>query len=233
QVLLFVLLGVGALLLVIEMVALGNGLALARSITTSVDDLFHGTVRVKEGDFEHGIAVRSEDQLGELAGSFNDMIGRIRGLLLEQIEKRRLEEELRIARTIQMSLLPQGNLSVPGMSISALCDPALEVGGDYYDLLPLGDGRLGLLIADVAGKGTSAALYMAELKGLMLSLSRIHTSPRKLLIEADRIIAHHLDSRSFITMIYAVVDVKKRELTCARAGHTPFIRIPFTPGRTR
>jgi len=233
QVLLFVLLGVGALLLVIVMVALGNGLALARSITTSVDDLFHGTVRVKEGDFEHGIAVRSEDQLGELAASFNDMIGRIRGLLLEQIEKRRLQEELRIARTIQMSLLPQGNLSVPGMSISASCDPALEVGGDYYDLLPLGDGRLGLLIADVAGKGTSAALYMAELKGLMLSLSRIHTSPRKLLIEADRIIAHHLDSRSFITMIYAVVDVKKRELTCARAGHTPFIRIPFTPGRTR
>jgi len=124
QVLLFVLLGVGALLLVIVMVALGNGLALARSITTSVDDLFHGTVRVKEGDFEHGIAVRSEDQLGELAASFNDMIGRIRGLLLEQIEKRRLQEELRIARTIQMSLLPQGNLSVPGMSISASCDPA-------------------------------------------------------------------------------------------------------------
>ena len=63
------------------------------------------------------------------------------------------------------------------------------------------DGRFGLLIADVSGKGTSAALYMAELKGLMLSLSRIHTSPRELLIEANRIIAHHLDSRSFITMI--------------------------------
>jgi serine phosphatase RsbU (regulator of sigma subunit) len=233
QVLLFVLLGVGALLLVIEMVALGNGLALARSITTAVDDLFHGTVRVKEGDFEHGIAVRSEDQLGELADSFNRMIGRIRESVLEQVEKRRLEEELRIARTIQMSLLPQGNLSVPGLSISAVCVPAREVGGDYYDLLPLGDGRLGLVIADVAGKGTSAALYMAELKGLMLSLSRIHTSPRELLIEADHIISQHLGSRSFITMIYAVIDLKKGELTCARAGHTPFIRIPSTPGRER
>ena len=224
QVLLFVLLGVGALLLVIEMVALGNGLALARSITTAVDDLFHGTVRVKEGDFHHGIAVRSEDQLGELAASFNDMIGSIRN-------NRRMEEELRIARAIQMSLLPPGNnLSVPGLSISAVCVPAREVGGDYYDSLPLGDGRLGLVIADVAGKGTSAALYMAELKGLMLSLSRIHTSPRELLIEADQIISQHLGSRSFITMIYAIVDVKKAELTCARAGHTPFIRIPSTPG---
>jgi len=84
---------------------------------------------------------------------------------------------------------------------------------------------VGLLIADVSGKGTSAALYMAELKGLMLSLSRIHTSPRALLIEANEIIKYHLDSRSFITMTYAVIDRAAGTLTCARAGHTPFMRI--------
>jgi sigma-B regulation protein RsbU (phosphoserine phosphatase) len=153
------------------------------------------------------------------------MTTNISGLLEERNEKRRLEEELRIARTIQMSLLPQGPLSVPGLGVAALCAPAREVGGDYYDFFRLDGGRIGLLIADVAGKGTSAALYMAELKGLMLSLSRIHHSPRALLIEADRIIAHHLDNRSFITMIYAVIDLQGRTLTCARAGHTPFIRI--------
>ena len=125
-----------------------------------------------------------------------------------------------------MSLLPQGPLTRPGMSVAALCAPAREVGGDYYDFLPLPDGRVGLLIADVSGKGTSAALYMAELKGLMLSLSRIHTSPRALLIEANRIISRHLDSRSFITMTYAVDRSRAGTLTCARAGHTPFIRIP-------
>jgi serine phosphatase RsbU (regulator of sigma subunit) len=221
-----VLLGIGALLLVIEIMALGNGLALARSITASVDDLFQGTARVKGGDFNNAIAVRSTDQLGELAASFNDMTGRIQLLLVEQSEKRRLEEELRIARNIQMSLLPQGSLSVPGLSVSALCAPAREVGGDYYDWLPLDDGRIGLLIADVAGKGTSAALYMAELKGLMLSLSRIHTSPRNLLIEANQIISQHLHSGSFITAIYAMIDLEAGLLTCARAGHTPFIRIP-------
>ena len=226
RILLFMLVGIGALLLVIEMVALGNGLALARSITDSVDELFVGTEHVKRGDFTHRIAERTDDQLGELASSFNEMTTSISGLLEERNEKRRLEEELRIARDIQMSLLPQGPLSVPGLSVAALCAPAREVGGDYYDFFPLGDGRIGLLIADVSGKGTSAALYMAELKGLMLSLSRIHTSPRALLIEADRIIAHHLDNRSFITMIYAVVDLTRRTLTCARAGHTPFIRIP-------
>ena len=82
------------------------------------------------------------------------------------------------------------------------------------------------LIADVSGKGTSAALYMAELKGLMLSLSEIHSSPRELLIAANRIIAHHLDARSFITMTYAVVDLRKRIMTYARAGHTPLIYVP-------
>ena len=64
---------------------------------------------------------------------------------------------------------------MPGLSVTALCEPAREVGGDYYDFLPLDDHRVGVLIADVSGKGTSAALYMAELKGLMLSLSQIHT----------------------------------------------------------
>jgi serine phosphatase RsbU (regulator of sigma subunit) len=228
QLLLYALVGIGALLLIIEMVALGSGLALARSITAAVDELFRGTERVKGGEFGRPIAVRSDDQLGQLAASFNEMTGRIEALLREQDEKRRLAEELRIARDIQMSLLPQGPLSAQGFTVAAMCAPAREVGGDYYDFLPLGDGRVGLLIADVSGKGMSAALYMAELKGLMLSLSRIHSSPRALLIEANRIIAHHLDSRSFITMTYAVLDPEARTLTCARAGHCPFIRIPLS-----
>jgi serine phosphatase RsbU (regulator of sigma subunit) len=215
------------------MVALGNGLGLARSITGAVDELFRGTERVKSGDFGRPIAVRSSDQLGQLAASFNDMTSRIQALLREQDEKRRLAEELRIAREIQMSLLPQGPFTAPGLSVAAMCAPAREVGGDYYDFLPRPDGRVGLLIADVSGKGTSAALYMAELKGLMLSLSRIHSSPRALLIEANSIISQHLDSRSFITMTYAVFDPDANTLTCARAGHCSFVRIPGGDPRGR
>jgi serine phosphatase RsbU (regulator of sigma subunit) len=213
----------GGLFFIIEAVALVMGLVLARSITGSVHQLFAGTARVREGDFSHKIKISTHDQMGELAESFNSMTGSIEDLLRQAEEKKRLEEELRIARAIQMSLLPRGQLVVPGLSITALCVPAREVGGDYYDLLPLDDGRLGVLIADVAGKGTSAALYMAELKGLMLSLCRIHTSPRTLLIEANRIIADNLDSRSFITMTYAVVDLRARTMIYARAGHTPLI----------
>ncbi len=221
--LLIALLLVAVLFLFIEVGALVMGLALARSITGAVHELFEGTQRVREGDFSHRIHVATHDQLGELADSFNQMTGSIEDLLRQAEEKRRLEEELRIARAIQMSLLPHGQARVPGLSLSASCLPAREVGGDYYDFLPLDDDRLGVLIADVSGKGTSAALYMAELKGLMLSLSRNCRSPRQLLLAANEIISRNLDSRSFITMTYAVVDLEARTMTYARAGHTPLI----------
>ena len=234
QIFLILLAVIAGLFLIIQAVALVMGLSLARSITGSVHELFAGTERVRRGDFSHKIAIRSRDQLGELAGSFNSMTASIEGLLLEKAEKERLEQELKIARSIQMSLLPQGPLQMPGLSLSGHCEPAREVGGDYYDFLPLEDDRLGILIADVAGKGTSAALYMAELKGLVLSLSRHHVSPRKMLIEANQIISKHLDSRSFITMTYAVVDLRARTITCARAGHCPLVYVPGpdAPSRT-
>src|SRR4051812_19414548 len=226
QGLLLVLFVIGALFLIIEAMALVAGFALAKSLTGSVHALFAGTERVRQGDFTHKIAVRSEDQLGELALSFNSMTASIEDLLRQAAEKKRLEEELRIAHEIQMSLLPQGPLVMTGLSVTALCVPAREVGGDYYDFLPLAEHRVGVLIADVSGKGTSAALYMAELKGLVLSLSEIHTSPRAMLVALNRIIANHLDARSFITMTYAMLDLRARTMTYARAGHTPLIYVP-------
>ncbi len=222
----FFLVVVAVLFLIIELVALVMGLALARSITSSIHELFMGTERVRLGDFTHRISINTKDQLGELAGSFNQMTGSIENLLQTAAEKKRLEEELRIARQIQMSLLPRGQLDMPGLGVTALCVPAREVGGDYYDFFPLGPGRLGVLIADVAGKGTSAALYMAELKGLIMALSQTYQSPRQLLIEANRILSDNLDSRSFITMTYAVIDLVNAVMTYARAGHTPLIYLP-------
>jgi sigma-B regulation protein RsbU (phosphoserine phosphatase) len=229
----FFLVVVAVLFLIIELVALVMGLALARSITSSIHELFMGTERVRQGDFTHRISINTKDQLGELAGSFNQMTGSIENLLQTAAEKKRLEEELRIARQIQMSLLPRGQLDMPGLGVTALCVPAREVGGDYYDFFPLGPGRLGVLIADVAGKGTSAALYMAELKGLIMALSQTYQSPRQLLIEANRILCDNLDSRSFITMTYAVIDLVNGVMTYARAGHTPLIYLPGPSATTQ
>lgn len=221
---------VAVLFLIIQIAALVMGLALARSITSSIHELFQGTERVRQGDFGHRIDISTKDQLGELAASFNQMTGSIENLLQTAAEKKRLEEELRIARQIQMSLLPRGPLDVPGLGITALCVPAREVGGDYYDFFQLPGDRLGVLIADVSGKGTSAALYMAELKGVVLALSQRYESPRDLLIETNRILSENLDSRSFITMTYAVIDLGDARMTYCRAGHTPLIFLSANSG---
>lgn len=221
----------GVLFLVIELAAFVMGLALARSITGSIHALSIGTDRIRRGDFTQRISVASGDQLGDLAESFNAMTASVEGLLHQAAEKKRLENELRLARQIQMSLLPRDPTSIPGLSVTAVCRPAREVGGDYYDFIRLGERRMGLLVADVSGKGTSAALYMAELKGLMLSLGQTYESPRQLLIEANRIMAGALDSRSFITMLYAVVDLDAGTLTYARAGHTPLMHASQNGGR--
>ena len=220
-VLLFVLIEAGALVM---------GLALARSITGAVHELFIGTGRVQQGDFTHRIRVRTRDQLGDLAESFNSMTASVRDLLQQVGEKKRLEEELRIAHQVQMSLLPRDTVTVPGLDVSGACIPAREVGGDYYDVIRLGERRLGVLVADVSGKGTPAAFYMAELKGLFLSLSRIHESPRKLLTEVNRLLAGNMESGRFITMMYAVVDSGRNVLTCARAGHGPLLHVPAAGG---
>jgi sigma-B regulation protein RsbU (phosphoserine phosphatase) len=226
QLLLVVLALVGGMFLVIQIVALVLGLGLARQITGAVHDLFTGTEHVRAGDFAHQIPVRARDQLGELAESFNLMTSEVTTLLGEMAEKGRMEQEMQAAREIQQKLLPTGPLRVTGLNVTAFCEPAREVAGDYYDFLPITDTMLGVLIADVAGKGLAAGLYMAQLKVIVQSLARLHHEPRAFLTEVNRLVAANLDARSFITMSYGVVDVERREMTLTRAGHCPLIHVP-------
>jgi phosphoserine phosphatase RsbU/P len=226
QLLLFVLALVGGLFLIIQLVALVIGFVLARQITGAVHDLFTGTQHVRAGNFGHQIPVRARDQLGELAESFNLMTTEVTTLLGEMAEKGRLEQEMFAAREIQQKLLPTGPLRVTGLAVSAFCEPAREVAGDYYDFLPITDSMLGLLIADVAGKGLAAGLYMAQLKVIVQSLSRLHHEPKEFLAAVNKVVSANLDGKSFITMSYGVIDVERREMTFARAGHCPLIHVP-------
>ena len=226
QLLLFVLALVGGLFLIIQFVAVAIGFVLAKQVTGAVHDLFTGTLHVRAGDFGHQIPVRARDQLGELAESFNLMTHEVTTLLGEMAEKGRLEQEMFAAREIQQKLLPTGPLRVTGLTVSAFCEPAREVAGDYYDFLPITDSILGVLIADVAGKGLAAGLYMAQLKVIVQSLSRLHHEPKEFLIAVNKVVSANLDGKSFITMTYGVVDVERREMTFARAGHCPLIHVP-------
>ncbi len=144
-------------------------------------------------------------------------------LLNELTEQERLKRELEIARMVQLSLLPQQAPQLPGLDIDGICIPATEIGGDYFDYFRLSEHTLGVTIADVTGKGTSAAFYMAVVKGMMLSLTPILKSPKEVLIELNRRLYGTMDRKIFVTMIYGIFNVKTGTLLFARAGHNALI----------
>jgi sigma-B regulation protein RsbU (phosphoserine phosphatase) len=142
-------------------------------------------------------------------------------LFEQQVEKERLSRELSIAREVQRRLLPQNVPSMSGMTMAASSVSAQEVGGDYYDFVRLDERKLGVIIGDVSGKGTSAAFYMAEMQGIFQSVSRLTDSPSVFLHHANMALGQSLDRNVFISAIYGILDLEEESLVIARAGHCP------------
>lgn len=146
-------------------------------------------------------------------------------LLYESIEKERLEKELDVAREIQKKILPSFDPSLDKLSVSSVFIPAFEVGGDYYDFFEPEDGKFAFVIADVSGKGISAAFIMAEVKGIFQSLSRINVTPKEILVKANQVLRDTLSRNSFVSALYGIIDLKKEKLHLARAGHCPALLV--------
>ena len=144
-------------------------------------------------------------------------------LIKKSIERERLLREMMLAQEMQKKLLPQHVPSFPTLEIDAVSTPAFEVGGDYYDFMQLGPDRIGIVVGDVSGKGVSAAFYMAEVKGIFQSLSRMYSSPKEFMIKANEALAGSIDKHSFVSLIYAIVDVTSGNLILSRAGHCPML----------
>ncbi|MBN2104902.1 SpoIIE family protein phosphatase [bacterium] len=173
----------------------------------------------------HSGSQYSESEKSFLATLIRQAVFALENVLLlnELTEQERLKQELKIAGQVQHNLLPRHDPKIAGFDIQGLCLPATEIGGDYFDYFGIDQNRLGITIADVTGKGTSAAFYMAVVKGLMTSLTKIHTSPKILLSELNRRLYDIMDRHIFITMIYAVIDQSKRCLIFSRAGHNSLL----------
>lgn len=139
----------------------------------------------------------------------------------EEVERRRLEEELAIGREIQLSLLPDRPPILPGYEFGILYEAAYQVGGDFYDFceIPGDDGRIGLIIGDVAGKGVPAALYMAMCRTIVRSMALSGRNPARALMKANEIILNDSQANLFLSAIYASLDPRTGRLTYANAGH--------------
>lgn len=144
-------------------------------------------------------------------------------LVKVSLERERMEKELQIAREVQLRLLPQNIPKLLETEIETLTITAYEVGGDYYDFYGHSDSKFGMVIGDVSGKGTSAAFYMAETKGIIQSLARSYDSPRDILIHTNKLLYSSMERKTFISLLTAKIDLKDSSITFARAGHCPII----------
>jgi sigma-B regulation protein RsbU (phosphoserine phosphatase) len=207
------------------MVALIPGVVLTRRITNAVADLYQATQFVKAGDFSRRIQMKQRDQLGELGESFNQMTNSIGTLIEEQNKRQRLENEISIAREVQNQLFPSTLPSVPGVEIEAICKAARSVSGDYYDFIQLSPTHIAIAIADISGKGISAALLMASLQAALRSQMLVEGSECLSMVELVSRLNKHLvrntgDDR-FATFFIAVYDSATRTLRYTNAGHLP------------
>lgn len=217
------------ILVLLEIAALATGVVLTRRITRAVNDLYVATQYVTNQDWSHRVKVERMDQLGRLGESFNEMTRSISNLLDEQKKRQRLENEIAIASEVQNQLFPQKLPSVPGVELEAICQAARTVSGDYYDFIQLSPTHVAIALADISGKGISAALLMASLQAALRSQLLAPGSERMSTAElVTRLNAHLVrntgDDR-FATFFIAVYDSATRTLRYTNAGHLPGLLI--------
>jgi serine phosphatase RsbU (regulator of sigma subunit) len=213
------------LLLAILVVVVGLVFWLSIMITNPIKVLTRSSEIIGGGDLDYKVDIETGDELEDLANSFNkmalDLKRYIEELRITTAEKERIARELEIARDIQQSFLPEHPPKVKGVEVAALNLPAREVGGDFYDFIPIGSNKWGLVIADVSGKGIPAALFMALSTTLVRASATGGMSPSKAIQRANDLIAEHDKSSMFVTLFYGVLDAERNTFTYVSAGHNP------------
>ena len=137
----------------------------------------------------------------------------------EKMERERISNELKDARNIQLHLFPQKSPSVPGFKITGVCLPCLEAGGDWFDYISFEDGKVGIVLADVSGKGMGAALLMSSTRSILRLIALKDVSPDEVLKKVNELLIKDFPTARFVTMIYAVLDPINKTITMANAGH--------------
>jgi sigma-B regulation protein RsbU (phosphoserine phosphatase) len=220
---------VAVVFLMIELAALFTGVVLTRRITRAAAELYRATQHVQAGDFGHRVRIERRDQLGALGESFNHMTSSVAGLVEEQKRRQRLENEISIAREVQTQLFPRELPKVAGVELEATCRAARAVSGDYYDFVTLGPTQVAVAIADISGKGISAALLMASLQAALrsqvLASGTAGESTAEMVARLNRHLVRNTSEDRFATFFYAVYDGATHRLRYTNAGHVPSLLI--------
>jgi HAMP domain-containing protein len=195
------------------------GVRITTGFTSAVRSLYRGTKRIAEGDLDTNIEIPNEDELGNLATSFNAMTKAVKKGREEAILRAHLESELDTARKIQEKLLPHDMPRFRGFEIAGTSIPSKQVGGDYFDFLDLGEGQLGIAIADVSGKGIPAALLMANLQASLHAQTFETEKVADVTARINNLLVKSTDSNMFVTFFYGLLNRSQSTFTSTNAGH--------------
>jgi serine phosphatase RsbU (regulator of sigma subunit)/anti-sigma regulatory factor (Ser/Thr protein kinase) len=212
-------------------IGLAAAFALMSYLLRPIGPLREGIERIGRGDLDTPLRLRDHTELGMLAGAVNDMATALKRAQAEMVERERLAREVELARQIQGSLLPNRELTAGSYVVRGSQRAAAEVGGDYFDYFPLPGDRVGIAVADVAGKGLGGCLVMSMLSALLRAYRETHLDPSALLAVLDQRLGETLQPGSFVTMFYGVLDGRTGELVHASAGHTPLAVYRRASGR--
>jgi sigma-B regulation protein RsbU (phosphoserine phosphatase) len=203
------------------------GLALVINIilfSRPLRQLQRGTLALAKGQFGHTINLHSKDEWGELAETFNLMSTQLENLYQERAKQERVQRELEIARNVQQALFPPHLPQTDGLEIAAVCQPHRETSGDFYDLIELGNGQIGVVVGDVSGKSIPAAMLMVAAQSTIRAEAHNHASPAEVLNQTNNILHHNIPRGMFAAASYARFDAASQELVWANAGQVyPFL----------
>lgn len=199
---------------------LGNPAALLYAVPIAVKNDLYGVILIEES--AGGLRFRSR-RLEIITGIAQQAALAIQNDLLqkEMVVRERLETEVQLARQIQQTFIPESLPQFTGWELAARWKTARQVGGDFYDVFELPDGRLGLFIADVADKGVPAALFMALTRTLVRAAVIESSTPAEAMRRVNDLLIPDTRQGMFVTAVYAVLDMEKNELTYVNAGHNP------------
>ncbi|HTB23200.1 MAG TPA: SpoIIE family protein phosphatase [bacterium] len=210
-----------ALAAVFVLLALISAVMLADVIVRPVKRLTRGALAVGGGDLDASVEVRSDDELGVLARTFNAMTQGLKRAQADLVEKELLQRDLSIAQEIQQGLLPKKIPQIPGYELAAFYAPAKEVGGDLYDFIPIDKHRMVVAVADVSGKSVPGSLGMAMTRSVLRAEALRQGAVGETLSRTNAVIQPDIRRGMFVTLFYAMLDSAKHTLTCANAGHNP------------
>jgi serine phosphatase RsbU (regulator of sigma subunit)/anti-sigma regulatory factor (Ser/Thr protein kinase) len=185
--------------------------------------LREGALAIGEGRLDHRIELEGEDEFSQIANAFNEMATKFKGAQESLVEQEKMQKEIAVAKEIQQTLLPKEIPDTEGFDIASLYRSAKEVGGDYYDIIKVGPHLIGVMVADVSGKGVPGSLVMTITRTVVRLVSLKNRSAKSVLTKVNTFVKEDMKKGMFVTAFYLVLNSVSRKITFASAGHDPLI----------